>query len=295
MRGIGLRARLTATIATAVVAMIAALGAASASAATPVTGHRHGGHGTRPRWVLTRHWTLPSVVAGEGVARYPNGRLLFRGVGEVPPAVAALGFDHVGDEDIDAAGYVYDDYENDHPDPTSKLFTVTAPDGRVSLYPHPLAAGEEFNNSFATVSPDDRWLVSGEWNLEPRLLLFANPRGLPSGTSIGLAGQIALHPALNHVQGCDFLRPRRLICDVDATAAVHPVVEVDLARTLHRGVNPATDHRLFIPREVSACPGSGFENEGIDFNPLKRLLTLTMNQPGDCDTTSSVDVYRLTG
>ena len=230
-------------------------------------------------------------IAGEGVASYPNGRLVFRGLGQVPAPVAALGFNHVGDEDIDPSGAVYDAYENDHADPRSKLFTITAPNGRVSYYPHPLARGEKFNNSFATVSPDNRWLVSGEWDTERRLLLLANPKERPSGSAIRLAGTITLRPALYHVQGCDFFDAVTLICSTDD--AVHAVVKVSLSAPLHRGANSATDRRLFIPREVSPCPGTQFESEGVDFNPRTQRLTLTMNEPGNCIGTTDVNVYKL--
>ncbi|MFZ0044121.1 MAG: hypothetical protein WAK93_22620 [Solirubrobacteraceae bacterium] len=243
------------------------------------------------KWTLETFFTEPITVAGEGVASYPGGRRLFRGFAQVPTSVSQLGFNHVGDEDIDRSGDVYDAYEDDHPDPTAKLFTITAPNGRVSDYPHPLAQGEEYNNSFVTVSPNDRWLVSGEWNTERRLLLFSNPKGRPSGSSIPLAGTIALRSSLYHVQGCDFFDAVTLICSTDN--AVHAVVKVSLSRPLHRGTNTATDRRLLIPREVSKCPGTGFESEGVDYNARTGRLTLTMNEPGSCVGTTDVNVYKL--
>ncbi len=205
--------------------------------------------------------------------------------------MSQLGLHHVGDEDIDRFGDVYDAYENDQPNPTSKLFTITAPGGRVSEYPHPLARGEEYNNSFVTVSPDDRWLVSGEWNTERRLLLLSNPKGRPSGTSIPLAGTIALRPSLYHVQGCDFFDALTLICSTDN--AVHAVVKVSLSRPLHRGTNTATDRQLLIPRKVSKCPGTGFESEGVDYNTHTGRLTLGINEPGKCVGTTDINVYTL--
>ena len=161
----------------------------------------------------------------------------------------------------------------------------------MSDYPHPLARGEEFNNSFVTVSPDDRWLVSGEWNTERRLLLLSNPKGRPSGTSIPLAGTIALRRSLYHVQGCDFFDAVTLICSTDD--AVHALVKVSLSAPLHRGTNTATDRRLLIPREVSKCPGTNFESEGVDYNSRTGRLTLTMNEPGACIGTTDVNVYKL--
>ena len=82
-----------------------------------------------------------------------------------------------------------------------------------------------------------------------------------------------------------------LICSTDDT--VHAVVKVSLSGPLRRGVNTATDRRLFIPREVSPCPGTQFESEGVDYNLRTGRLTLTMNEPGNCVGTTDVNVYKL--
>jgi hypothetical protein len=289
MRTPGLLARTAVMI--ALWAVIGTVAPSVAAASAPKLAPKESA-GSRPAtWTLQTFFTDPITVAGEGVASYPSGSLLFRGLAQVPAAVSQLGFNHVGDEDIDRSGDVYDAYEDDHPNPTTKLFTITAPNGRVSDYPHPLARGEEFNNSFVTVSPDDRWLVSGEWNTERRLLLLSNPKGRPSGSSIPLAGTIALRPSLYHVQGCDFFDAVTLICSTDD--AVHAVVKLSLSAPLHRGTNTATDRRLLIPREVSKCPGTQFESEGVDYNARTNRLTLTMNEPGVCVGTTDVNVYKI--
>ena len=103
MRGPNLPARAAATI--ALWTLIA--GVATSAGAVTAPG----------RWALVTHTASRINIAGEGVASYPNGRLLFRGLGQVPAAVSAFGFNHVGDEDIDSSGDVYDAYENDHPGP----------------------------------------------------------------------------------------------------------------------------------------------------------------------------------
>jgi hypothetical protein len=289
MRRSDLLARTAVTI--ALWAVIGTVALSVATAAAPKLAPKGRPGGAPATWTLQTFFTEPITVAGEGVASYPSGRLLFRGLAQVPAPVSPLGFNHVGDEDIDRSGSVYDAYEDDHPNPTTKLFTITAPNGRVRDYPHPLARGEEFNNSFITVSPDDRWLVSGEWNTERRLLLLSNPKGRPSGSSIPLAGTIALRPSLYHVQGCDFFDAVTLFCSTDD--AVHAVVKVSLSAPLHHGTNTATDRRLLIPREVSKCPGTTFESEGIDYNARTGRLTLTMNEPGACIGTTDVNVYKL--
>jgi hypothetical protein len=288
MRGRELLARSAVTI--AVAAIVGSVAASLAVASSPNPPRQRAGH-ARAVWTLRTFFTEPITVAGEGVASYPGGRLLFRGFAQVPPPIRQLGFNHIGDEDIDRSGRTYDAYEDDHPAPATKLFTITAPNGRVSDYPHPLARGEEFNNSFVSVSPNGRWLVSGEWDTEHRLLLLSNPKGRPSGTSIPLAGTIVLRPSLYHVQGCDFFDAVTLICSTDN--AVHAVVKVSLAAPLHRGVNRATDRRLLIPREVSKCPGTGFESEGVDYNARTGRLTLGINEPGACVGTTDINVYKL--
>ncbi len=289
MRALDLLARGAVTI--AVSAIVGTVAPSMAAVSSPKPPAQQTAGRAPARWTLRTFFTKPITVAGEGVASYLSGRVLFRGFAQVPAPVRQLGFNHIGDEDIDRSGHIYDAYEDDHPDPVAKLFTITAPNGRVSDYPHPLARGEEYNNSFVTVSPNDRWLVSGEWNTEQRLLLLANPKGRPSGSSIPLAGTIVLRPSLFHVQGCDFFNAVTLICSTDN--AVHAVVKVRLSAPLHRGTNRATDRRLLIQREVSKCPGTGFESEGVDYNARSGRLTLGINEPGACVGTTDVNIYTL--
>jgi hypothetical protein len=56
----------------------------------------------------------------------------------------------------------------------------------------------------------------------------------------------------------------------------------------------ATDRRLLIPREVSKCPGTGFESEGVDYSARTGRLTLGINEPGACIGTTDINVYKLT-
>jgi hypothetical protein len=289
MRALDVWARSAVTIAVWVIVGTVAPSVAVASSPTPPA--RQMAARAPTAWTLRTFFTKPITVAGEGVASYASGRVLFRGFAQVPAAVRQLGFNHVGDEDIDWSGHIYDAYEDDHPDPVAKLFTITAPNGRASYYRHLLARGEEYNTSFVTVSPNDRWLVSGEWNTERRLLLLSNPKGRRSGSSIRLAGTIVLRPALYHVQGCDFFDAVTLICSTDN--AVHAVVKVSLSAPVHRGTNRATDRRLFVPREASKCPGTGFESEGVDYNARTGRLTLGINEPGACVGTTDINVYTL--
>src|SRR5262245_50745598 len=114
-----------------------------AAAVTPSAGTTLG------PWHLAGHYSALSLTADEGIAT-SGSTTLYRGVGTIPLDLRVKGWNHVGDLDAHA-GYVIDDYQG--PDgATSKLYSVTAPNGVRSDYPHPLVPGELMNNSFATIS-----------------------------------------------------------------------------------------------------------------------------------------------
>jgi len=185
------------------------------------------------------------------------------------------------------AGYVLDDYEG--PDgATSKLFSVTSPSGARSDYPHPLAGDELMNNSFATISPDGQWFVSGEWLQLQRLLVFAMPQLNPSapapGQALPLAATIQLDHPVRDVQGCDFASATRLLCAADdAGTDLWPtpkqLLQVDLARPLDGQAVTAHVTSLGELPMQSLCSGS-FEVEGIDVAGSQLLVEVT--PPGVC-------------
>src|SRR5262249_58602815 len=87
------------------------------------------------------------------------------------------GWVHIGDPGS-WGGYVFDAYQG-RGDIGSKLYEVITPAGVEYDYDHPLDATleppESFNNSFAAVSPDGQWMVSGAWGVTSRLLVFPAP------------------------------------------------------------------------------------------------------------------------
>jgi hypothetical protein len=43
------------------------------------------------------------------------------------------------------------------------MYLLTTPFGSTYQYVHTLVSDELYNNSFDAISPDTRWMVSGEW------------------------------------------------------------------------------------------------------------------------------------
>lgn len=247
-------------------------------------------------WHLAGHYAALAATSDEGVAT-SGSSTLYRGVATIPLDLRLQNWNHVGDLDVHA-GYVLDDYQG--PDgATSKLYSVTAPNGTRSDYPHPLAPGELMNNSFATISPDGQWFVSGEWLQMQRLLVFAMPQLNPAapapGQPLPLAATIDLDHPVRDVQGCDFASATRLLCAADdAGTDLWPtpkqLLQVDLARPLDGA--PVTAHVTSLgelPMQ-SLCSGT-FEVEGIDVSGSQLLVEVTPPSPCSYATTT---VYRYT-
>ena len=79
-------------------------------------------------------------------------------------------------------------------------------EGKAVEYVHRLVPRELYNNSFAAVSPDDQWMVAGEWETMSHLQIYPTPilnrRTAPNGGSLKLAGFIKLDHMVNDIQGC---------------------------------------------------------------------------------------------
>ncbi|TGA86384.1 hypothetical protein E2651_41225, partial [Streptomyces sp. MZ04] len=137
---------------------------------------------TAPRspggWQESGSSTVNSLTGSQGLASRADGSLLYRGLGSIAVDLRIKGWSHIGDPDI-ADGHTVDAYQGGD-DAKSKMFAVTTPDGKRHLYEHQLDAGEKLNNSFASVSPDNQWLVSGEWGDQSRLQVFPAPLLNPS-------------------------------------------------------------------------------------------------------------------
>jgi hypothetical protein len=175
------------------------------------------GTGTRlGPWTLVGQRAFLAALSSQGLASVTRGQaalLVFRGSLSIRRSLRSEGWTHVGDPGS-WKGYIVDDYQTDPG--ARRLFEVTTPDGEVHDYVHRLAPGEASNNSFAAVSPDGQWIVSGEWGRETRLLEFPTPilnPLVPAGaTTVSLTGTIRLDHAVRDVQGCVFFDPSRMLC-----------------------------------------------------------------------------------
>ena len=201
-------------------------------------------------------------------------------------AFTGVGWNHVGDPDS-LAGYIVWPYQAADSS-KGKMFNVVTPHGRQFRYTHALDPGEAANNSFAAISPDGQWLVSGEWGAEERLLVYPMPMlnpSVPSGDRpLASAGQIDLSATLDGVQGCDFVTSTRLVCSVDDS--IKRLVAVDLAAPLSGTDVAGTVTQLGkLPTFSTKCKPSsdgGYETEGVDFDPPTKLLRVEVIPPPPC-------------
>ncbi|MEU8570416.1 hypothetical protein AB0C51_19055 [Streptomyces pathocidini] len=249
-------------------------------------------------WQEVGSSTVGSLNAGQGVATYENGGTLYRGIGSIPAELAAQGWNHVGDPDI-ASGYVFDAYE-DQEAATAKMFRVTTPTNVSYTYVHQLEPGEKYNNSFAAVSPDAQWLVSGEWGNTDRLLVFPapvlNPATPATGGELARAAQIDLDKRVRDLQGCDFVTATRLVCASDDHATdlwpnPLPLHQIDLERPLDGGAVTGHVTSIGALEQESACSGT-FEAEGVDYHAGSGTLRALVIQPGICILATTEYRYR---
>ncbi|WP_369250509.1 hypothetical protein [Streptomyces sp. R41] len=251
------------------------------------------------------HWTqtgtayVDSLSGGQGLASRADGSLLYRGLASIPLDLRIKGWNHVGDPDI-AQGYVFDAYQGPDTAP-SKMFAVTTPAGKRYEYVHQLDPGEKLNNSFATVSPDGQWLVSGEWGEQNRLQVFPAPLLNPStprtGGALPEVWQITLDKPVRDIQGCDFVNSTRLLCASDDGSRTlfpedRPLLQVDLDRKLDG--QPITGHvtSLFALPQRSLCTDGTYETEGVDYDAVRGTLRAEVISPGACAVATTVYSYR---
>ncbi|WP_329335487.1 hypothetical protein OG252_10640 [Streptomyces sp. NBC_01352] len=251
-----------------------------------------------PHWEQTGTAYTDTLGGGQGLASRADGSLLYRGPATIPLDLRIKGWNHVGDPDI-ARGYVFDAYQG--PDTaTSKMFAVTTPSGKRYEYVHRLNPGEKLNSSFATVSPDGQWLVSGEWGEQTRLQVFPapllNPATPQTGGDLKEAWQITLDKPVRDIQGCDFATDTRLLCaSNDATGTlfpeIRPLLQVDLPRKLDGQPVTGSVKSLFALPQRSVCTGT-FETEGVDYDVNSGTLRAEMIPPGVCAVATAVHSYR---
>ncbi|MFC8343521.1 hypothetical protein [Streptomyces sp. NPDC057280] len=252
-----------------------------------------------PAWAETGTTYTDTLGGGQGLAARADGTLLHRGLADIPLSLRVKGWNHVGDPDI-AHGYVFDAYQG--PDTgTSKMFAVTTPAGKRYEYVHRLNPGEKINNSFAAVSPDGQWLVSGEWGDQNRLQVFPTPvlnaATPPTGGALAEAWQITLDKPVRDIQGCDFVTDTRLLCaSNDATGTlfpeIRPLLQVDLPRKLDGQPITGTVKSLFALPRHSICTDGTFEAEGIDYDTHTGTLRAEVIPPGVCAVATAVHSYR---
>ncbi|MBZ6135032.1 hypothetical protein [Streptomyces olivaceus] len=241
---------------------------------------------------LTESQGLASVEVPAGS---PNR---YTGIGTIPIGLSTRGWNHVGDPDASYDGHYVEPYQRD--DGNTKMFRVQAPDGSWSEYVHELGDGEALNNSWSAISPDGRWMLSGEWGTMDRLLVFPTP-GVNPDTSpsadLPLAATVHLDHAVRDVQGCDFTDATTLLCSSDDPAGTlfgitKPLLQIDLAAAPDG--TDVTGHVTAL-RQLplrSACSGD-FEAEGIDYDRRTGTLRVIVVSPGFCVLTDSV-TYRFT-
>lgn len=250
-------------------------------------------------WHLVGHDAQPGLVSDQGVTTTDTPpSVVYRGVLSIPPEVGYQGWEHIGDPDS-WRGSIVDAFQGP-PGATSKLFVVSSPDGTRHSYTHPLDPGELLNNSFVTVSPDGHWMVSAEFGVADRLLVFPMPGGNPARSAadgnLARVGNIALDHRVDDVQGCDFVTATRLLCGTDDPGtALWPtdrqLLEVDLPATLDGRTTTAHVSDLGPLPQQSVCHGT-FETEGIDYDPGTGLLRVEVVPPAPCDGVTTVYEYR---
>jgi hypothetical protein len=252
-------------------------------------------------WTRTGVSHVSSLTGGEGLASLDDGSLIYRGLASIPLDLRTRGWNHVGDPDA-AKGYVFDAYQGGD-NATSKMFAVTTPGGSRYTYTHALDSGEALNNSFAAVSPDSQWLVSGEWGTQTRLQVFPTPllnSSTPAtGGALAQAGQITLDHTVRDIQGCDFVSGTRLVCASDDSATdlfpdSRPLLQVDLPHPLDGTAVTGHVTELFGLPQSSACSGTSYETEGVDYDSARRVLRAEVVPPSVCEVSTAVYSYTPT-
>ena len=260
-----------------------------------------GAHAAGSGWTETGSSQHSTLTAGEGVTTVHSGTgdtVLYRGVGSIPLSVLVQGWSHIGDPDS-VDGYVFDAYQSGASTPTSKMFRVTTPSGAAYEYTHALVAGELYNNSFDTVSPDSRWMVAGEWGTMDHLQIYPtpilNPATPPTGGSLALSGEIQLDHPVNDIQACDFTTATQLLCVSDDSSRSlfgddKPLLQVDLPHALDGGDITGHVTDLGPIPQNSICSGT-FEAEGDDYDTATGVLRVEVIQPGICGAATTVHTY----
>lgn len=277
--------RLLVVAAAAVLIALAALTALTSPFTTVANGKGTEGRPTVDPTRVEQFWTKPSAVANQGLATN-RGVLMFRGDTTIPADLRGQGWSHVGDPDA-RFGYVLDAYQSDM---DAKLFTLTSPTGRRIQIMHRLAAGEMMNNSFATIAPDGRWFVSGEWDTVRRLLVFPMPGSFVS-EAIDFATTIELDAPVDRIQGCDFATSTRLFCGADDYDDGATLMQIDLPHKLDGRAMVAHVTSLGVLPLRGGCPVDHLEAEGIDVDGDELTVSVVSSA---CKSRTTIYRYAIT-
>jgi hypothetical protein len=195
---------------------------------------------------------------------------------------------HIGDPDF-SHGVLVDCYQG-RPGAKAKMFRASKVGGPKGIYVHPLAhdIDEMMNNSFAAISPDGQWMISGEWSTMQRLLIFPTPmlNAAAATTDLSLAATVDLDRAVRNVQGAAFLDDTTLVCSTDDPGTdLWPVrqqlLQIDLDRPLDGRTVGGTVTCLGPLGVQSRCQGT-FEVEGVDYDDLTGDLRVVVIPPSPC-------------
>jgi hypothetical protein len=236
---------------------------------------------------------LATVVGSDG-----STSLVFRGSYSVPRRLKGRGWIHIGDPDS-SQRHVFDCYQGSA-GATSKLFEVTTPTGEQFDYEHRLEGDEQFNNSYVAVSPDGQWMISGEWGVMRRILVFPtpilNPRAAGGGGALPLAATIDLDRGVRNVQGATFLNDTRLVCSTDDPGTdlwptPRQLLQIDLSEQL--GQKTVEGHVTSFGQlpSTSLCPGD-VEVEGLDYDVTTGDLRVVVVPPSVCGLLALVHRFR---
>lgn len=252
-------------------------------------------------WAAQDSYQVNTLGQGQGLAtvyRSDGSKYIwYTGETSIPSATRQAGWDHVGDPDS-VQGYVVEPYQRSSGG--SKMYRVWTPTHVAYDYVHALVSGEALNNSFAAITPDGQWLVSGEWGTMSRFIVhpmpMLNPRAPGPGGNLAWTATIRLNRPVRDVQGCTFVSAVRLICssdDPDGTlfGIVKPLLRVDLAAQLSGSDVTGYVTALQQVPMSSWCSGS-HEVEGIDYDRGSGDLRVQAVQPGLCIGSTTVTRMR---
>ncbi|WP_410792638.1 hypothetical protein [Kribbella sp. C-35] len=239
-------------------------------------------------WTVVGSDNARPLDESQGLATVTRGGTTayrYTGVGTIPADLLTRGWNHVGDPGA-AQGWYVEPYQRD--DRGGKLFRVQSPAGTWSNYTHALESWEANNNSFAAVSPDAQWMVTGEWGTMDRLLVLPMPGVAATDPSknVPFASAIRLDHQVRDVQGCDFVTATQLLCSSDDPdgslfGTTKPLLQVDLTGPV--GSADVTGHVTSLGQLPlqSSCSGD-FEVEGIDYFENDGTLRVIVMSPSIC-------------